>query len=82
MLRIFTDFQATEEGACYILRCGNLAIEDCADRLSLAKGDKVILDASEDFEVIGTLDFKFVKMLARDAWVAYPDWTTRAEKAS
>lgn len=83
MLRLFTDFQAVDpEGACFILNYGNTDLESCIEELGVSRGDKVILDAHEDFEVQGRLAFKFVKALNREAWVAYPDWSTRIDKSS
>ena len=80
MLKLHTDFQAVDaDGACFILKYDKLAVEDYADQLCLSKGDKVLLDAYEDFEVFGTLDFKFVPVLGRETWVAYPDWSTRVD---
>jgi hypothetical protein len=80
MVRLFTDFQAVgPTGYCYILKYNGVNIAE-AEGISLAKGDKIILDAGEDFEVIGSLDFIFVEYLGREAWVAYPDWSTRRDK--
>jgi hypothetical protein len=81
MLRLFTDFQAIgPDGYCWILRHNGADIQEKANSLNISKGDKVILDAHEDFVVIGTLDFKYVEYLGREAWVAYPDWSTRRDK--
>ena len=81
MLKLYTDFQAVDDdGACFILKHDRLDGEHCAEEVLLAKGDQVILDAHEGFEVLGTLDFKFVPVLGRQTWVAYPDWSTRRLK--
>jgi hypothetical protein len=81
MIRIFTDFQAIDStGALFILRIDQEDIERQAQVLGIKVGDKVILDAHEDFELIGTLDFKFVDVLGRETWVAHPDWSTRTDK--
>jgi hypothetical protein len=81
MLRVFTDFQAVDlDGACFILRHEGTDIENFVSSFNLSKGDRVVLDAYEDFEVIGTLNFKFVELLGKQAWVAYPDWATRKDK--
>lgn len=81
MQRLFTDYQAVGPGGyCFILKDDNNVDVDQAKDLTLVKGDKVILDAHEDFEVLGTLDFIFVEYLGREAWVAYPDWSTRRDK--
>lgn len=82
MLRLFTDFQAYDppDEACFILSYNRKDVQESINdgSLTLNKGDRAILDAYEDFEVVGTLDFKYVKSLGREAWVAYPDWSTRA----
>jgi hypothetical protein len=81
MLRLFTDFQAvTSDGACWILRHDGKDIKETADELNIHPGDNIILDAHEDFEVLATLEFKYVEYLSYDSWVAIPDWSTRAEK--
>ena len=81
MLRLFTDCQAVDpDGSCWILRHDGIDLELQASALKISKGDKVILDAHEDFEVTGTLDFKYVEYLGRDSWIAYPDWSTRVAK--
>jgi hypothetical protein len=81
MLRVFTDFQAVgPDGYVWILRYNDADLDKHVDDLKLAKGDRVLLDAHEDFEVSGTLDFKYVEYLGREAWVAYPDWSTRVTK--
>jgi hypothetical protein len=72
MIRLFTDFQAVgPDGCLWILRHKDdeLLSKEIND-LKMTKGDKVILDAHEDFEVIGTLDFRHVEFLGREAWVA------------
>jgi hypothetical protein len=81
MLRLHTDFQAVGPGGyCWILKYNSEAFEGQATKLRVSVGDKVVLDAHEDFEVIGMLDRKFVEYLGREAWVAYPDWSTRKDK--
>jgi hypothetical protein len=83
MLTVTTDFQAIEaDGACWILRYNGVDLDKIAREQGICQGDRVILDAFEDFEVVGTLDFKFVAALNRDGWVAYPDWSTRTECGS
>jgi hypothetical protein len=80
MIKLYTDFQAIEDdGACWILKYGQSDMERHADELHLSNGDTVLLDAYEGFEVLRTLDYKFVRALGRDGWVAYPDWSTRVE---
>ena len=81
MIRLYTDFQAVgPDGYLWILRHDGSDLEERADELKISKGDKVLLDAHEDFEVIGVLDFKYVIYLGREGWVAYPDWSTRTDK--
>jgi hypothetical protein len=83
MIRLFTDFQAVgPDGYLWILRYKDDELSKETDDLKIAIGDKVILDAHEDFEVIGTLDFRYVEFLGREAWVAYPDWSTRTSKSA
>jgi hypothetical protein len=81
MIRLFTDFQAVSSDGCvWILRHDDVDLDKQANDLKLSKGDKVILDAHEDFEVIGRLDYKYVEILGRETWVAFPDWSTRSQK--
>ena len=81
MIRVFTDFQAIDSrGSLFILRVDHEDLERQAQTLGIAVGDKVILDAHEDFELMGILDFRFVDILGREAWVAHPDWSTRTDK--
>lgn len=81
MIRIFTDFQAVDpDGGLFILKIGDQYIDECAESLNINVNDKVILDAHEDFEVIGTLSFKFIEMLKIEGWIAYADWSTRSDK--
>jgi hypothetical protein len=82
MLRIFTDFNArTNDDICWNLRYHGEDLEKQASVLSLARGKKVILYQDEDdFEVTAILDFKYVKILARQTWIAVPDWSTIVRK--
>ncbi len=81
MIRVFTDFQAMDASeALFILKVDRQDLGRQAQSLGLKVGDKVILDAHEDFELIGTLDFRYVDLLGREAWVAHPDWSTRKDK--
>lgn len=84
MLTLFTDFQAIDSsGCCWILRLQDgTDLQEMASALKIRKGDRCILDAHEDFIVLGTLDIKYVSFLARKAWVAHPDWLTRTDKLS
>jgi hypothetical protein len=44
-------------------------------------GDKVQLFQDEnDFEVTAVLDYRYVDILQRKAWVAVPDWSTLVRK--
>ena len=82
MIRLFTDFQAVDpDGYLWILRHKEDELRDELNGLRIARGDTVILDAHEDFQVIGTLDFRYVEYLGREAWVAYPDWSTKTSKS-
>ena len=81
MVRVFTDFQAIDSyGSFYILKVDHEDLERQAKTLGIKVGDKVVLDAYEDFELIGILDFRFVDILGKEAWVAHPDWSTRKDK--
>lgn len=83
MIRVFTDFQAIDaDGYLFILRLGDEELEQKADELGIKIGDEVILDAHEDFEIAGTLDFRFVNLLNRKSWVANPNWSTRKDKST
>jgi hypothetical protein len=83
MLRLFTDFQAIDpDGCCWILKINEEDNREGENSAIFKKGDKVILDAYEDFELIGTLDYKYVEYLKRDAWVACPDWSTQRQRTS
>ena len=82
MIRVTTDFQAIDsKGSLFILRVNNEDFDNKAVSLGVKIGDKVILDAHEDFEITGTLDFRFVDPLAKKSRVADPDWSTRVDKA-
>jgi hypothetical protein len=76
MLKVFTDFNGrTPDGLCWILVYGEKDLAEQLDQLQLKRGDEIVLYQDEgDFEVTATLDFRWVDMLGRDAWVAIPDW--------
>jgi hypothetical protein len=82
VLKVFTDFNAiTPDGMCWILQCEDSALEERISDLRLNKGDKIVLYQDEDdFEVTATLDFRYVDILKREAWVAIPDWGTLIRK--
>lgn len=77
-LKVYADFNAgTIDDAYFILWHRHRRLEDQIGELQLSKGDKVILYQDEDdFEVIATLDFRYVDVLSGEAWVAVPDWST------
>lgn len=82
MLRLFTDYQAVGPNGCFwILKHNNIDVNVQAKTLKLKKGDRVILDAHEDFEVTGVLDFIYVNYVEKEIWVAFPDWSTKKDKA-
>ncbi|HTR85541.1 MAG TPA: hypothetical protein VMI56_13760 [Reyranella sp.] len=83
MIRILTDFQSIDpDGSLYILVIGDRNLDQQqAQQYRLKIGDTVLLDADEGVVVTGTLDFKFVKMLGRESWVAHPNWSTRKDEA-
>ncbi len=78
MLRVYADFNSrTSAGECWILTYAGENLDEQVKKLQLAKGDRILLYQDEnDFEVIATLDFKYISLLLREAWVAAPDWTT------
>src|SRR5262245_20882613 len=49
------------------LRLASLA-QRCSQRLHRQQIDPSIVDAHEDFELTGTLDFKFGNILGKEAW--------------
>lgn len=78
MLRIYTDFNAsTADDLCWLLKYRRADLADQIAALGLSKGDNIILYQDEDdFEVTAMLDYRYVDALAREAWVAVPDWDT------
>jgi hypothetical protein len=82
MLRVFTDFNAmTTDDLCWNLVYGGMDLEKQAETLRLVKGDKITLYQDEDdFNVTATLDFRYVDILARETWVAIPDWSSLERK--
>ena len=82
MLKVFTDFNArTTDGVCWNLKYDGTDLEKRINELKLASGDKVLLFQDEDdFEVSAVLDYGYVDILQRKAWVAIPDWSTLVRK--
>jgi len=82
MIRVFSDFNArTPDDLCWILVYEGVDLSSCIEPLGLRRGDQILLYQDEDdFEVTATLDFRFVDILLRDAWVAVPDWSTIQRK--
>jgi len=82
MLRIFTDFNAmTNEDLCWLLKFREHDLAQQIDELKLRTGDRVVLvQDKDDFEVVATLDFRYVDILGRDVWVAIPNWETLVRK--
>ncbi len=78
MIKLYADFNdRTPDGGCWILQHEGTDIEAKVPELGLSIGDSILLYQDEDdFEVIATLDFKFVDVIGREAWVAFPDWNT------
>jgi len=81
-LKVFTDFNAqTRDGVCWNLVYGQSDLADQVVGLGLTTGAKIILYQEEDdFEVMAKLDFRYVDMLGREAWVALPDWSSLVRK--
>lgn len=82
MLWVYCDFNdATPDEEYFILFHNRQPLDDCAQGLGLAIGDKVILyQDDDDFEVLGTLNFKYIALALRECWVAVPDWSTVIRK--
>jgi hypothetical protein len=82
MIKVFTDFNArTPDNICWNLNYQGNDLSEQASDLRLKRGDKVILYQDEnDFEVMGTLDFRYISLLARETWIAVPDWSTLVRK--
>lgn len=81
LTKLDTDYQSINpDGSLWILRFQGKPLSEVAALLNLKPGDRVILDAGEDFTITGTLDFKFSPRKGCDAWVAYGDWTTRVDQ--
>ena len=82
MIRVFTDFNAiTPDDVCWNLVFRGVDLDRQIDDLGLKKGDRILLYQDEDdFDVEATLDHRYVDMLAREAWVAIPDWSTLVRK--
>lgn len=81
MLTVYTDFnEMTEDDVCWLLIYDHKDLDSQMESLGLSKGDKIILIQDEDdFEVTAALDFRYVKALGREAWVALPNWSTRVD---
>jgi hypothetical protein len=82
VLKVFTDFNArSPNDVCWLLKYQGKDLSDQAAALELNRGDKIVLyQDGDDFEVIATLDFRHVDTLARETWVAIPDWNTLERK--
>ena len=82
MLKVFTDFNAsTSDDVCWNLKYDETDLEKRIDDLKLKVGDKVLLfQDDDDFEVTAALDYRYVDILQRKAWVAIPDWSTLVRK--
>jgi hypothetical protein len=82
VLKVYTDFnEQAENDDSWLLLYRERELADQITELRLAKGDKVLLYQDEDdFEVTAVLDYRYVDMLERPAWVATPDWSTLVRK--
>ena len=81
MLKIYADFNdETVNGEYWILYLYDEKLkdklEDKMKELNISEGDKVILTQDNDFEVIATLQYRYVDVIRRIALVAIPDWST------
>ena len=82
MLKVFTDFNAaSRDDVCWLPKYRGSDLADQAGALEIKRGDQVILYQDEDdFEVLASLDFRYVDALARETWIAVPDWSTLVRK--
>jgi hypothetical protein len=82
MLKVFTDFNArTSDGVCWNLKYDEMDLEERIADLKLNVGDRVQLFQDEnDFEVTAVLDYRYVDILKRKAWVAIPDLSKLVRK--
>lgn len=78
MLKVWTDFNArTPDDECWILKYEGENLDQLFESLELRDGDKIMLfQDDDDFTVEAKLEFKFVRILQRNAWVAHPNWST------
>jgi hypothetical protein len=84
MIKVYADFNdKTPDEGYWILQHDGIDLAAKVSQLGLAIGDQVLLYQDEDdFEVVATLDFRFVDSIGRGSWVAFPDWTTVCRRPS
>jgi len=82
MIRIYADFNdKTADGGYWILQFDDMPIEEKITEMGLSSDVHVLLyQDGDDFEVEATLDYRFVDVIGREGWVAYPDWSTLTRK--
>jgi hypothetical protein len=82
MLRVCADFNdRAEDGSCWNLWFQHSRLGEQINQLDLGVGQKILLYQDEDdFEVVATLDYKYVQYIGRNEWVAQPDWSTLFRK--
>ena len=75
MLRVWCDFNSrTPDGLLPVLYYNDQALQTQIATLGIIKGMQVCLYQHEDdFDVIATLDFRYVDLLKREDWIAVPD---------
>lgn len=78
MLKVWTDFNSSTNGDVrWLLKFRENDLAQQIDELELRSGDRIILfQDADDFEVVATLDVRYVDVLGQEAWVAIPDWGT------
>jgi hypothetical protein len=78
MIKLCTDFNTrSKDGLLMALFYNEKPLEAQIESLQLKHGDKVVLLQDEcDFEVTGTLEFRYLEELGRSVWVVNPDWST------
>ena len=82
MIRIYADFNdKTADGGYWILQFDDMPVEEKITEMGLSSGDHVLLyQDDDDFEVDAILDYRFLDVIGREGWAAYPDWATLIRK--
>ena len=75
MRRLWADFNSrTPDGFLTVLQEGERDLAECAVDLGIKDGDKVVLYQDDgDFEIVGTVEYRYHEALGCAAWLARPD---------